>query len=158
MSTITVMPSIIGTFFSNLKRVEFSADIILVHYKYGISRRYSLSNCTGFARFETSYFHGKITFSDDNKIELGYLNKWQADILFTEIEKRLAILLITKLNQAKALLKTVAFDEFLRDSSIPLLINKVLPVLEAYKKTPKPWHQYFSVASLSSVKKAVGIY
>jgi len=153
MSAITVMPSFIGTFFSNLKRVEFSADTLFVHYKYGMTRSYALTNCTGFAYFEKTKFNGKITFSDNNTIEIGYLDKYQAEILFNTIEKRLTLLLVAKLNQSKELLKSIAFDEFLRDSSIPLLIKTVMPLLEGYRKTPKPWHKHFSVSSLSVLEK-----
>jgi len=153
MSIITVMPSIIGTFFSNLKRVEFSADIIAVHYKYGVSKSYSLLNCTGFACFETSLFNAKITFADDNNIEIGYLNKFAANILFTELEKRLALLLVAKLNQSKVLLKQLAFDEYLRDSSIPALVKTVLPLLIAYRKAPRLWHKHFLAQNINMLKK-----
>ena len=67
------LPSIIGTFFSNLKRVEFSDDIIVVHYKYGLSKSFALSNCAGFPCFEISSFSAKITFCDYGNAGLGYL-------------------------------------------------------------------------------------
>ncbi|MCP4322452.1 MAG: UvrD-helicase domain-containing protein [Alteromonadales bacterium] len=46
------------------------------------------------------------------------------------------------------MLKAIAFDEFLRDSSIESL-NRVWPIVENYRKNPKSWHKYFSVEHLS---------
>lgn len=152
MSVTTVMPSLIGTFFSNLKRIEYNNDTLIVHYKYGLARSYSLSNCTGFACLEIGLLSSKIIFADTNKVEIGYLDKYKAKVLFDVIEKRLATVLTTKLNHAKTLLKAVAFDDFLRDSSIESL-NTVWALVENYRINPEAWHKYHSAEQLSILNK-----
>jgi DNA helicase-4 len=148
----TAYPSFFGNFFTYCKFMEMTENDVVVHFKFGQSKSYSLSTFVGFPKLEVKYLHATIILGDVNNTKIRLLNRKQATLLLSKLEIKLQNILIMKVKQVQKLVKSLAFDEYLRDSSIDILAKELLPILNNYRNNHVIWHKYVHADSLTALK------
>jgi len=145
-------PSFIGNFFTYLKCVELTESSVIIHFKFGKKRYYPYDDFIGFPKKEDQLLHSQVILGDAKSTQIRLLNRKQATIWVEGLEKQLQYVIISRIKKAQQLLKNIAFDEYLRDSSLSLLSDHILPLLKNYRANQILWHKYIEPKSLLAFK------
>ncbi|MEL0649447.1 UvrD-helicase domain-containing protein [Pseudoalteromonas agarivorans] len=148
MAQYIATPSWLGRFFTRIKHVSIEQTELVVHFKNAQTQRFLIKDFYNFAALNNRVFSAKIILSDDRNTSISFLNKAQAHALSCAINDQFSQLLEQKVNNAKAVLKRYALDEFLRDSSLKTLKNNVLLLGSHYNKSKNTWLEHLSPASI----------
>ena len=151
-SLYTAYPSLLGNFFTYLKVVELTNESVIAHFKFGKKKHYYLADFVGFPTITEQKFHAVVGLGDSQNTQIRLLNRKQANLLVECLEKKLQNVIIQRVKNTQKLLKSVAFDEYLRDSSINILATQVLPLLKNYQNNQVIWHKYIQPESLIAIK------
>ncbi|MDO6465939.1 UvrD-helicase domain-containing protein [Pseudoalteromonas carrageenovora] len=148
MAQYIATPSWLGRFFTRIKHVSIEQTELVVHFKNAQTQRFLIKDFYNFAALNNHVFSAKIILSDDRNTSISFLNKAQAHALSYTINNQFSQLLEQKVNNAKAVLKRYALDEFLRDSSLKTLKNNVFLLGSHYNKNKSTWLEHLSPASI----------
>ncbi|GEB71946.1 DNA helicase IV [Pseudoalteromonas carrageenovora] len=148
MAQYIATPSWLGRFFTRIKHVSIEQTELVVHFKNAQTQRFLIKDFYNFAALNNHVFSAKIILSDDRNTSISFLNKAQAHALSYTINNQFSQLLEQKVNNAKAVLKRYALDEFLRDSSLKTLKNNVFLLGSHYNKSKSTWLEHLSPASI----------
>ncbi|MBU2894972.1 UvrD-helicase domain-containing protein [Colwellia sp. D2M02] len=153
MSVITAYPSSIGNFFTYLKYAQLNDNAVVAYFKLGASKSYHFSTFVGFPQIQQSYLHSTIYLGDYNNTQIRFLKSTQAKAFSEALAKNIQPIILAKLKAIQITLKKLAFDEFLRDSSLNILAEQLLPLLNNYRNNQDVWHKNIYSESIDVFKK-----
>jgi DNA helicase-4 len=152
MAQYITTPSWLGRFFTRIKHVSIEQNSVVVYFRNNTTQPFLISDFTHFSQLKNRIFSAKLNLSYGRDTSISFLNKKQAKVLNNAINERVAYRIEQKINNAKALLKRYALDEFVRDSTIEILAHNVFALGKSYLLEPVLWQLYLLPTSIKFLK------
>jgi len=150
MAQYFATPSWLGRFFTRIKLLSIEQESLVIEFKNATKQSFLIKDFNDFAQLQNRIFSAKINLilgENSAHTAISFLNKAQAKALNIVINQHFAQALEHKINNAKALLKRTALDEYLRDSNTTILSAEVFSLSERYQKSHNVWQGHLSSSS-----------
>lgn len=150
---VIVTPTFWGKFFGKIKSVELQQNKVIVTDKKNNITEHDLGKTFDFPAIQKSFFGTKLFFKDDStEVVLSKLAKKQTDSLLLEIEKVVASNIKVKVKEGFQHFANLAENQYLRDSDIPTLNDRVRLSVLSYGDNKEHFQKYFDESLVKKIQ------
>ena len=143
-SVVMIAPNLLGRIFGKLKRLELKQDVVLFTDKNGETHIYSINQINDLPRLSKSIFGYSINFRyNENYISFGFLAKKNIDLFWEKLEKSVVVCIEERFRDVVLNFDKLAKNQFLRDSDIPFLTDKINTLVRRYLKDEEVFQHNF---------------
>lgn len=145
MAQYFATPSWLGRFFTRIKLLSIEQESLVIEFKNATKQSFLIKDFNDFSQLQNRIFSAKINLTlgeNSAHTTISFLNKAQAKALNIAINQYFSQALEHKINNAKALLKRTALDEYLRDSNTTILSAEVFSLSKRYQQNHNVWQGY----------------
>nr|WP_306287888.1 UvrD-helicase domain-containing protein [Pseudoalteromonas sp. WY3] len=145
MAQYFATPSWLGRFFTRIKLLSIEQESLVIEFKNATKQSFLIKDFNDFSQLQNRIFSAKINLTlgeNSAHTTISFLNKAQAKALNIAINQYFSQALEHKINNAKALLKRTALDEYLRDSNTTILSAEVFSLSKRYQQNRNVWQGY----------------
>lgn len=146
MSRKEITPNILGMVFGNIQKIEYTEDCLTIFKKKNNSKYvFGYSASSDLPRRKKTLLGSKIILqAGTRKFSLNFLENSSTNRAFPSIVESSVIAISENISKAAAAFKTLALDQYLRESEIEGLDDKIRPLVESYIRSKPSWKENFS--------------
>ncbi|UNH27888.1 UvrD-helicase domain-containing protein [Moellerella wisconsensis] len=144
-NNLIITPNFIGKLFGKVKKVELNRDEILCTSKNGDVNQYSIKDIKYFPTLSKGLLGYGISFKlNESAILFRFLSKKNIDLFHEKLEDVVANNLENRFKFITDDFDTLTQKQFLRDSDIPQLNDKLKPIVARYSDDKEIFNKHFS--------------
>lgn len=159
MTELIIKTNFWGALFGNVKFIQLDKHILTVVTKKNEHIDYKLNLISSFPKLESFFLGAEIEFQHNkNKLLLSYLPRKSAKYLYTILEKKAASNIEEEAKKGIALFDDIAKNQYLRDSNIDNLDNKLSWLVALYKNDSVKFCNRISNSIVMKVAEISNLY
>ena len=144
-SNLMITPNFIGKLFGKLNQAELKPDEILCTSKNGDVKQYAIKEIKYFPTLSKSLLGNSISFKlNEAVISFKFLSKKNIEIFHEKLEGIIANNLENEFKFITDDFDNLVQKQFLRDSDIPQLNDKLQPIITRYSEDKEIFNKHFS--------------